>query len=199
MPGSLAHLAVTATSTSTTTTQDSVSLLASLLVPGSVSTPVCGGLCVTQGSPCSPSCSKHCGPWTSLKCMNFCPHLFFGPLLPYSSRDKQLLRPWVGVKVHRILSYQTGRMWVTFGLACRTIMRQWYVGIHISQGSYRVAGPPAAIWWSRQAWKRPRLPGICMWGMHSHHPLSLGGRQYVYKPNLLAIAACCPQRGLQLA
>ena len=31
-----------------------------------------------------------------------------------------------------------------------------------------------------------------MSGMHSNHPLSLAGRQYMYKPNLLAIAACCP-------
>ena len=83
LPGSLAHLAVTATFTSTTTAQDSASLLASLFAPGSVYTPVhrtLGGSCVTQDSPCSPRCSKHCGPWTSLKCMNICPHLFFGPL-----------------------------------------------------------------------------------------------------------------------
>ena len=66
----LAHArGTTPTSTSTTTTQDSASLLASFLAPGSVSTPVrrpLGGLCVTQGSSCSPSCSKQCGPFIEM-------------------------------------------------------------------------------------------------------------------------------------
>ena len=131
-------------------------------------------------------------------------HLYLADVfpLPYSSRDKQLLRPWVGVKVHRTADIivpdrlNVGYIWPCLQnnhvtMICRDT--------HAGQGSYRVAGPPAAIWCSRQAWKRPRLPGISMWGMHSHHPLSLAGHQYMYTPDLLAIAACCPQRGLHLA